>query len=161
MWLWLLAASPAIAVDHPDFSGVWVLDAARSDDADALLAAWGFSWVERQLVKAVTPTQTIQVQGEVLTLVIDAKVMTRTETLALDGSPQTSSSRTGGSVVTRTVWDGAVLVTRSEGTGPGGARVTLVARRTLEEGGAVMRQALQVIQADGSLVAADRVFRKR
>lgn len=160
MWL-VLALSIAFGAEHPDFTGSWVLDAAASDSADALLAAWGVPWVQRQAVKAMSPTQTITVEGDTLTLVIDVTVLVRTETLKLDGSPQVSTTLSGAPATTRSGWEGATLVSRTESVRSDGQMVTLVASRTLEQEGAVMRQRLELVQADGVVLKADRVFRKR
>lgn len=150
----------AFALSPSDFNGAWVLDPARSDDGSALLAATGASWVERQAAKAVVPTQTITVDGPRMTLAIDASVVSRTEVLVLDGSPVTTQGKHGPTTTTTVVRPDAVVST-SALVGPDGGALVLVATRTLEDGGTVMRQRLEVTLADGQVIRADRVFRRQ
>lgn len=158
MTLALLAL--AFAVTPGDFTGSWVLDPARSEDGTELLAATGASWFERQAAKAVVPTQTISVSGNRMTLAIDASVVTRTDVLVLDGSPVASQGKHGPTTTT-TVLAGEAVVSTSQLTGADGRPVVLIATRTLEDGGATMRQRLEVRTADGQVYRADRVFSRQ
>lgn len=153
MW-WIVAA---LAAGPGDFAGTWKMDPARSDDPDALLRAWGASWLERRAARSMAPTQIISVTAERVTIVIETSILTRTDTLILDGSPQASVSRAGGPVTTRSHWADSALVSRSELTTKDGRAIQLVATRTIEDGGATMRQRLELIE-NGTTLSADRVF---
>lgn len=149
----------ALAGAPVDFTGTWVLDLAASDSVDALLAETGASWLERQAAGTMPVTQVISQSPATITIMVDSSLIDRTETLSFTG-PQSSTSRTGDAVVTRTSWDGAVLVTTAVMTTPTGEVRELRIRRQLSDGGRTLRQELALQKPGAKPIKAERVFRR-
>ena len=153
----LLLLSLAFAAD---LSGVWSLDTAASDPVDAILAASGASWLERQAAGSMSVTQTITQSPERVVLDIDSTFKDRREELVPDGVERETPAKNG-TAHTRCFWKDDALVSVSRVPTATGTTIVLTATRTVEDAGRTLRQRLEVVQPDGSVLKADRVYRRR
>lgn len=154
-----LLVSLALAAMPADLVGRWTLDTSASQSVDALMAAAGASFLERQAAANMSLTQDIRVQGQELVIVVDSTFTDRTERLPLDGSVQRRTTKDGEPLANRTYVDGDRVVTVSEITKTDGVAVMEIHRR-VEQGGALMRQTLRYTPPGGQTLTADRVFRR-
>ncbi len=160
-----LLAAPSFAAEPPqtDFSGVWSLDPKASDSLDEIMTALGRSFLERKVVARMKVTQTITQNENVLQVDIDSSLKDGSETLKLDGSPTTITNDQGHQVSTSTSWsaDGLALITTSEAVMANGNKGKWVVTRTLLDQGRTLRQRLELHLADGRVLAANRILRKK
>ena len=130
----LLAATTLVAQSHPDLSGTWVLNRAKSTVAAQGRPSEPAEGEAQSLVLDVEQTVsqvTITRRGGAADLIV----------LAFDGREVQSKGPRGGLVTSRSRWEGTVLVTESsrEVTGPKGT-YTVSARdeRSLSADGRTM-----------------------
>lgn len=158
--LWFLAT--ALAGAPPNFSGTWVLDGEASDDMDAILAARGASWVERQAIQHIDVVHEISQTPSNVTIAIRSPIYSRTDTLPTDNVTRTYNSSRMGAVSYRSYWadEPAALVTVSNMTLPDGVPATFVVVRKLSSDGQTMTMDLDLAATDGRHYQATRVLRR-
>ena len=155
--LWMSMAGGVMAAEHPDFSGVWVLNLKKSESVDAILKAQGRSWPERKVADSISVTQTIEQGEDIMTVHISSSVTNRTDRLKLDGSTETVKTERMGTVQTRTLWseDGQTLTSITTMTLPDGSKADMHAIRHLTPEGH-LRQDLELHLANGKVLRAKR-----
>lgn len=138
-FLALLAAAaitPTVAAAQtPNFSGTWVLDAAKSDLGPMA-----------QMMGGQTPNITMVIEHKEPTVVMKTTTetprgaRTQEQTLTTNGSPVTTQGARGGSMTTSAKWNGTALVVTTTRETPNGALTT---EQTI------------VLGADGKTLAVD------
>lgn len=161
VFLLLCCAGPALAADHPDYTGTWTLDLAASDSVDPLMKAQGQSWIARRAARRMKVTQTLAQTEQSLTADLDSSLGHRHETLPIGGDWEVRTSDDGSSVKVRTAWVGDALVTETQLRLNDGSPAELGISRTLADGGRTMVQTLALRRGDQPTISARRVFRRR
>lgn len=160
--LGVLLAVPTARAEHPDFSGTWRLDRAASTSVEAIMKTLGHSWMERRAIRWL-PVKQVLVQDEhTLSVSVDNALLQREQVFPLDGTPVEVEAHDGSKVWVRCFWseDGRTLVTVSDLPASARSAGTATFTRTLEEGGATLRQVIEISLADGTTQRAVRVFRR-
>lgn len=159
--LWLLVAS-VWAAPPPNLSGTWVLDGEASADMDAILAARGASWVERQAIQHIDVVHEITQTPTHVTIAIRSPIYSRKDTLPTDNKTRSYNSQRMGPVSYRSYWSEAppALVTVSEMVLPDGVPATFIVVRKLSDDGDVITMDLDLQATDGRHFQATRVLRR-
>ncbi len=149
-------------IQHPNFSGKWVLDNKASDPVDEILKAQGVSWLERQAIKSAKIIQDIKQDGTQVTVTIGTVAKSRTEVLKLDGSAQVTEGDRLGNVKSKTFWDtdGSTLVSTIEPTESSQNFTEFKVSRRLQDGGKTLAQTMEMKLKNGQTLKANRIFRK-
>lgn len=143
----------------PNFSGTWQLDSKASQIPELLMELQNASWMERKAASLMSPTQIIVQQADRVDITVKSPLVNRTETLLLNGEPQTKTTRRVGEVVVSSSWEGATLVTHSQMNTPKG-EVKTISRRRLDPDQQTITVELEVIAPDGRQQTTNRVFRR-
>ncbi len=129
--------------EHPDFSGVWVMDLKDPDSTpmSPLLKAQGASWLERRAADSTAVKQTITQTGDTLTIKAESTLRSNTEVLKLDGSPVVRVTDRLGKVTARSFWDkdGKTIVTEMRYRTKDGKEAVWTIRRYLVDNGNKIR----------------------
>lgn len=156
----LALARPAWAAPV-DLSGTWVLDKEASGELDPILEASGASWLERQAVKGLSVTRTIQQDGDTLRIEIDTSAKDMKETVTVDGVPRQQTSERGKVATVTHRWKGAAWVSETVGTGEAGQPMRVTQTHTLSADGATMTTRFRLVRGDEAPIVVDRVYRRK
>ena len=159
----LTLTSPALAGEHPNFEGTWVLDLEASESVEPLLAAQGASWAERKLADSVVITQEVSQKEGKVTLEVSSVATNRTDVLLPGEGWKASDARRAETARTRCYWieGGSKLVTETEMTFEDGEKATMLTTRSLAADGQTTIILIEFKKPDGTHKKAKRVLRKQ
>lgn len=154
-----LAPVRAFAEDVPDFSGTWLLDEDASDSVDPILKAQGVSWFKRKIMGGLKLTQRIRQSGNTLDVTFVTSAKTQQHEWIVDGKPHVRTLDDGREATSTHRFEAGKLVSETTGISKGGDPYTLLATRSLEDGGQTAKVAL-VCTVKGQMFRVTRVFRR-
>ena len=168
----LCCVSPAVAVPKetglalqqaPSFTGTWVLDRAASDPMEEMMTAEGLSAIERKMYSRLSEKLEIEQAPAEVVIKTTTSIVTDTQHLVMDGSPQTRDVFRLGSVTSRTNWDPdhKTLVTLTDLTGGDGNPAHGTVRRSIEDKGQTLLQVLTLEVSDHRVISARRIYRRQ
>ena len=138
-----MTTGSALAEEHPDFSGVWLMDLNDPDSTpmSPILKAQGASWLERRAADSTAVRQTITQTDDTLTIQAESTLRSNTEVLKLDGSPMERVTDRLGKVSARSFWDkdGKTIVTEMHYKTKDGTNAVWSIRRYLIDNGKKIR----------------------
>ncbi len=160
-----LIGGGASAEEHPDFSGVWLMDLNDPDSSPMapLLEAQGASWMERRAADSVAVKQTISQTEDAITIKAESSLRTNTEVIRLDGTVEERVTDRLGKVQARSYWakDGKTVVTEMRYKTADGKDAVWSTRRYLIDGGKKIRVDHLLEFADGRKIRATRILVKQ
>ncbi len=161
----LSTGGTALAGDHPDFSGVWLMDLDDPDSAPMapILEAQGASWIERKAVDSVAVKQTITQTKDAITILAESTFRTTTEVIKLDGSVDERETERLGKVRAHSFWDkdGKTVVTEMHYKTADGKNAVWSTRRYLVDNGKKIRVDHLLEFEDGRKIRGTRILVKQ
>ena len=155
-----LAAPPAHTIK---LAGTWVLDKAKSEPLDELMAAEGLSAMERKMLSSLAVTLEIQQTTEAIKIKTITSLMSEDELLKPDDRMMNRDIFRVGPVKYHTHWspDGKTLITDNELTAGDGKPALAVVHRSLADGGKTLVQHLTLTLSDKRSFSAKRYYHRK